>query len=94
MKTLKERTMPTIFLAALISLLAASSVAYAKDDEGCTRAPKEQWLSIQQLKAKLTDKGFTVSKVEIEDGCAEADAKDKDGRTVVWEDGRLGMANS
>jgi len=72
--------MPTIFLAALISLLAASSVAYAKDDEGCTRAPKEQWLSIEQLKAKLTDKGFTVSKVEIEDGCAEADAKDKDGK--------------
>ena len=70
--------MPTIFLAALIALLAGSE-AYAKEDEGCTRAPKEQWLSTEQLKTKLTEKGFTVSKVEIEDGCAEADAKDKDG---------------
>jgi hypothetical protein len=46
------------------------------------------------LLTKLTKEGFTVSKVEIEDGCAEADAKEKDGRRVVWEDGRVGMANS
>ncbi len=72
--------MPTLFLAALLSLLAAGSVAYAKNNEGCTRAPKEQWLSTEQLKSKLTEKGFTVSKVEIEDVCAEADAKDKDGK--------------
>ena len=51
-----------------------------------------QVLSTEQLKTKLTEKGFTVSKVEIEDEYAEADAKD--GRTVVWEDGRVGMANS
>jgi hypothetical protein len=72
--------MRIIFLAALLSVLAGGSGAYAKDDEGCTRAPKEQWLSTEQLKTKLTEKGFTVSKVEIEDGCAEADAKDKDGK--------------
>ena len=28
--------MRTIFLAALFSVMAADSVAYAKDDEGCT----------------------------------------------------------
>lgn len=72
--------MPTLFLAALLSLLAAGTVAYGKDDEGCTRAPKEQWLSTEQLKTKLTEKGFTVSKVEIEGGCAEVDARDKDGK--------------
>ena len=66
--------MPTIFLAAPFSLLAADSLAHAKDDEGCTRAPNEQWMSIEQLKTKLTEKGLADSKVEIEDGCAEADA--------------------
>jgi hypothetical protein len=72
--------MRTLFLAVLLSVLAVGSAAYAKDDEGCTRAPKEQWLSTEQLKTKLTEQGFTVSKVEIEDGCAEADAKGKDGK--------------
>lgn len=72
--------MRTLFLAALLPVLAVGSAAYAKNDEGCTRAPKEQWLSTEQLKTKLTEQGFTVSKVEIEDGCAEADAKGKDGK--------------
>ncbi|MCK9361797.1 PepSY domain-containing protein [Patescibacteria group bacterium] len=72
--------MRTLFFAALLPVLAVGWAAYAKDDEGCTRAPKEQWLSTEQLKAKLTEQGFTVSKVEIEDGCAEADAKAKDGK--------------
>ena len=72
--------MRTLFLATLLPVLAVGSAAYAKDDEGCTRAPKEQWLSTEQLKTKLTEQGFTVSKVEIEDGCAEADAKGKDGK--------------
>ena len=72
--------MRTLFLAALLPVLAVGSAAYAKDDEGCTRVPKEQWLSTEQLKTKLTEQGFTVSKVEIEDGCAEADSKGKDGK--------------
>jgi hypothetical protein len=72
--------MRTLFLAALLPVLAVGSAAYAKEDEGCTRAPKEKWLSTEQLKTKLTEQGLTVSKVEIEDGCAEADAKGKDGK--------------
>ena len=72
--------MRTLFLAALLPALAVGSAAYANDDEGCTRAPNEQWLSTEQLKTKLTEQGFTVSKIEIEDGCAEADVKGKDGK--------------
>ena len=75
--------MPTIFLAAPFSLLAADSLAHAEDDEGCTRAPNEQWLSIETENAatKLTEKGLADLKVEIEDGCAEADAR----RVFRWE---------
>lgn len=72
--------MRTLFLAALLPVLAVGPAAYAKDDEPCTRAPKEQWLSTEQLKTKLTEQGFTVSKIEIEDGCAEVDVRGKDGK--------------
>lgn len=63
-------------------LLAAAPAVQASDDEACTKAPKEQWLSIEQLSAKLTEQGYTVSEIEIEDGCAEAKVTGKDQKKV------------
>lgn len=72
--------MRKVLAAAVLALAAASTGALAEDD-GCTKAPKEQWLTTDKLKAKLGEQGYTVDKVEIEDGCAEAKVKDKDGKS-------------
>lgn len=72
--------MRKIALASTLVLLAATVPALASD-ENCTKAPKEQWLSVDQLKTKLADQGYTVDKIEIEDGCAEAEVRDKGGKT-------------
>lgn len=69
-------------IATALAVLAASTPALASEDEGCTKAPKEQWLSVDQLKAKLGEQGYTVNKIEIEDACAEAKVRDKNGKSA------------
>ncbi len=73
--------MRKVLAAALFAVVAASPAAFAEED-GCTKAPKEQWLTKDQLTTKLTEQGYKVEKVEIEDSCAEAKATDKDGKKV------------
>ena len=62
------------------SLIGLGQVARADDDEACTKAPKEQWQTIDQLKSKLVEQGYKVKEIEFEDDCAEADVDDKDGK--------------
>lgn len=69
----------TLAISAL-SFVGFSQIALASDDEGCTKAPKEQWQTIDQLKSKLVEQGYKVKEIEFEDGCAEADVEDKDGK--------------
>lgn len=66
-----------VLATAAIVLWGAN--ALASENEGCTKAPRERWLSIEQLAAKLTEQGYAVTAVEYEDGCAEAKVSDKDG---------------
>jgi len=69
-------------LATTFVILAAATPALASDDDSCTKAPKEQWLTVDQLKTKLGEQGYTVDKIKMEDDCAEAKVKDKDGKTT------------
>jgi hypothetical protein len=66
----------------VLTVLAVSTPVLASEDEGCTKVPKEHWLSVEQLKAKLSEQGYTVNKIEIEDACAEAKIRDKDGKSA------------
>jgi hypothetical protein len=67
-------------MIATFAAVAASTAAYAEENEGCTKAPKAQWLTIGQIESKLKEKGFKVKNVEFDDGCAEAKVTDKDGK--------------
>ena len=69
-------------ITTVLAVLAMCTPALASEHEGCTKAPKEQWLSVEQLKAKLGEQGYTVHKMEIEDACAEAKVRDKNGKRV------------
>jgi len=73
--------MRKFIIAASLALSGLVSTALASDDEVCTKAPKEQWLTVDQIKSKLGEQGYTVDKIELEDGCAEAKVRDKDGKS-------------
>jgi hypothetical protein len=70
---------PVILAAAT---LAAPTIATADDDRLCGNIPLEQWLAPGAIKEKATALGFTVRKVDIDDGCYEVDATDKNGAKV------------
>ena len=74
--------MLNILTATLLVLVVFVAAAHASEDEGCTKTPREQWMSVEQLKGKLGEQGYTVSKIEIEDNCAEAKVRDKDGKSA------------
>jgi hypothetical protein len=76
------RTTATIATLALLAVgvIGVGQSARASDDEACTKAPKEQWQTIDQLTAKLSEQGYKVKKIEFEDGCAEAKVEDPDGK--------------
>ncbi len=67
-------------ILATFAAVAAITAAHAEENEGCTKAPKEQWLTIGQIESRLKEKGFKVEGVEFDDGCAEAKVTDKDGK--------------
>lgn len=73
--------MRKLLLVAALAIPAFFGQARA-DDDNCTKAPKEQWLSTDQLTAKLAEQGYKVGKVEFEEGCAEVEGTDKDGKKV------------
>ncbi len=53
-------------------MLAAAIPARAMGPAGsCASGPESQWLSLDQLKAKVEAQGYVVWKGRIENGCAE-----------------------
>lgn len=62
--------------------LAFSGAAFAQHAERCEPIPKEQWKPQAELQRKLTDMGWKVSRVKIENGCYEVYAKDATGKKV------------
>jgi hypothetical protein len=66
---------------AFAAVLLSGSAASATD--ACTGGPKNQWKSVDQVKAAAADHGYTkVVKVIIEDGCYEAVTLNPDGKIV------------
>ena len=56
-------------------------------DRPCTSAAKDQWLTLEQLKAKAEAQGYKISKAKMKDTCAEIYALDAKGtRTELFLD--------
>jgi hypothetical protein len=70
-------------LAALLTALTfAGAPALARDQDHCNAGPRDQWKPIAELATQLTAEGFKLEKIEIDDGCYEVEARDKDGWKV------------
>jgi hypothetical protein len=48
----------------------------------CTAAPANQWLSINELKAKVETLGYTVRDAKLKKACGEFYTIDKNGKQV------------
>lgn len=69
----------TILAAGLVSA-AFAGPALADDHRRCSDVPRDQWMSVEEVAAKIAAQGYTVRGVESDDGCWEVDVREKDGR--------------
>lgn len=70
-------------IAFLLTLSAAPFVASAAcASPSCGNAPQSSWMSLKDIEAKATGMGYQVRKIEIDEGCYEVYAIDKDGKRV------------
>ena len=67
------------FVAAIVMLGFASSAQAGSLGRPCTSAPESQWLSIEELQAKVEGLGYTVKKAKLKNACGELYAIDKNG---------------
>ena len=64
-------------IAAAALMIAAAMPALAEDR--CT-VPEADWRPVEELKANLSAKGWTISNVKTEDGCYEVYGFDQDNK--------------
>ena len=67
---------PRVLSAALLSCVLFSSGALADDD--CTD-PVANWQPREVLRQQLEQKGWTVRRIKVDDGCYEVKGIDSDG---------------
>lgn len=68
--------------ALLAALTLASAPALARDKDHCNAGPRDNWRPMAELATQLTQQGYKLEKIEIDDGCYEVEARDKDGWKV------------
>jgi hypothetical protein len=74
-------------ILAVTMIAAAAAVPLASAQAGslgrpCTTAPQSQWLSTQELQAKVEVLGYKVQKAKIKNACGELYTLDKNGARV------------
>ena len=66
----------------ILAMTLAAGGAFAQHAERCEPIPKEEWKPQAELERKLTDQGWKISRVKVENGCYEVYAKDATGKKV------------
>jgi hypothetical protein len=65
------------------TLLGFAATAHAGSlGRPCTAAPQSQWLSINELQAKVEALGYKVRKAKLKKACGELYTLDKNGQQV------------
>ena len=67
-----------LIAAGLLAAVCATGVttAHAQHAEKCDPIPKAEWRPQAELERKLTDEGWKISRVKIENGCYEVYGRD------------------
>jgi hypothetical protein len=73
----------SLLTAITLSLAAAPVSALPLNDEpNRVNVPKEQWLSPSQISEILSENGYKVTDIEIDDGGYEVELIDKNGMRI------------
>lgn len=75
------------FAAAAIASITATGVfasaAHADDDRRrCGNVAIADWMSEADLRNKIAPLGLEIREIDIDDGCYEVEARNKDGRKL------------
>lgn len=71
-----------ISIGVLGAILLAAAPAMASDSARCGNAPRAQWLPEATIISKVTDLGYSITRVKVDDGCYEIKGTDKNGAKV------------
>jgi len=74
-----KRTLVTL---AAMAALACGAAARAQHAERCEPIPKAEWRPQAELERKLTDRGWKISRIKIENGCYEVYGRDEKNNKV------------
>jgi hypothetical protein len=72
----------TLLTLVALTALACGATARAQHAERCEPIPKAEWKPQAELERKLTDRGWKVSRVKIENGCYEVYGRDEKNNKV------------
>ncbi|WP_348696808.1 PepSY domain-containing protein [Duganella fentianensis] len=75
-----KRSYSRLVLAALLAVTA--NLASAHGNVVCTKAPKSEWKSHEELQKKLVAEGWVIRRMEATNSCYEVYAKDPKGKRV------------
>lgn len=76
------RNIALVTVAAVIVAAAAASTQAGSLGRPCTSAPPNQWLSMQDLQAKVEALGYKVQKAKLAKACGEFYTLDKSGNRI------------
>jgi len=68
-------------LTVLALMMAALPAGTALAEEGCF-VPMAEWQPRDAVVKLAKDKGWTVRRIKIDDGCYEIDARDPEGKSI------------
>ena len=76
--------MRKLVIAATVTAVIGIPAAVQAGSLGrpCTAAPQNQWLSMQELQAKVEAQGYKVQKTKLKNACGEIYTIDKTGGRV------------
>ncbi|WP_306117644.1 MULTISPECIES: PepSY domain-containing protein [unclassified Roseitalea] len=78
-----NRAITLSLLSATIAAGALAGVAWASDDDGNRSVPpREEWMSIAELAAKLEGDGYRIREIEVDDRYYDVELIDDKGRKI------------
>jgi hypothetical protein len=69
-------------IAAIVLSAAITVPALASGDDDCGETDRNTWMTKEAVQSKLTEQGYQVERVKVDDGCFEAYARREEGQKL------------
>jgi len=80
---MKSIILATAAIASITAMSGFASAAHADDDRHrCGNVPIADWMSEADLRNRIAPLGLEIRDIDIDDGCYEVEARNKDGQKV------------